>query len=637
MITLARPVMLYNKIEVDDAAAGSGITVGSVFGLGLPLVVSNAVGTSLGGVVADADVTVTMAEGGVADDFSIVFYDLPITAVNALKAKVGKDDAPGLSVTIRLGYLDTPTTVFSVGPVIRGRATELHEATNDAGRSTVTLKGEEEVGYVLRTTQAAAKVTEGDADKLVSELLELAKARAGTLHIPGESIKVATGSKLGTTLTKYTVRAQSVLAVLADLAQTAGQALSVSSDGVAFGTAVGGGASPVTFEALTNTVSFTASTKEKGDAAATPAAGSGGGGASGAGAAASSALGGGSDGDKDAGSTITVTAPGDTSLRVGRAVAVSDGVPKPKDAGRTWRIQQVKHVYDTTKGFTTEVTATAAEGGKPARDFKGARGVVDQWNKQAGKDRSANPSVDMGQAAAYVAGSAASGTDPGHRVTLHYGAKPAGTAAAAQAAPDTSQQPPKESPSTDQELTDDTRTDLLQRPVASVFAFDKVGLVTPVYPGMRAVLVHNGQATNDAIVAGWLWPTKPAMTPPPNKVGDYWLALPTELDQTSGLPTGKGVNDLVDADGNRVITTRSARIVVGESTLEDVGTRPTVGDPDTLVIEHASGTKVTVDKDGGVTIEAADAVQVTTHGKAITLGNGSVSLKIDGSSVEVGQ
>ncbi|GAB3918276.1 hypothetical protein GCM10011575_34830 [Microlunatus endophyticus] len=644
MIALARPVMLYHKIEIDVAAAGSAITASSVFGLGLPLVVTNAAGTSLGGVVTDADVTITLAEGGVADDFTIVLYDLPAPAVSALKAKVGKADAPGLSVTVRLGYLDTPTTVYSVKPVLRGRVTKITEATNDAGRGTVTLTGEEEVGYVLRTTRAAGKIDKGDADKLVTDLLGLAKTRATTLGIAAENLKVTAGSKLGIQRSDYTVNHYSVLAALADLAEQAKQALVVSGEGVAFGAAVGGGSNPVTFEATTNTVTFSTSTKEKSDATAGPAAGSGG--ASGsslaaAGSAAAAALAGGA---KDAGATATITALGDPELRVGRPVIIADGNPTSPWKGKTLRIQQVKHVYDSNKGFTTEVRATAAESGGPAGDFAGARGVVDEWNRQIGKDRTANPSVDMGEVASYVAGSAATPTDAGHRTTLHYGPKPDdqkpdGQKPGAQSTPTPASgaaKPPKESPSTDQEITDDIRSDLLNRPVASIFAFDKVGLITPVYPKMRAVLVHNGQATNDAIVAGWLWPTKPAMTPPPSQTGDYWLALPTELDG-DGLPTGKGVNDLTDKNGNRVITARSTRIVVGQSALDDVGKRPKVTEPDSLVIEHSSGTKITVDKDGGITIDSAGEVKLTTQSKPITLGNGSVAVKIDGASVQVGQ
>jgi hypothetical protein len=66
---------------------------------------------------------------------------------------------------------------------------------------------------------------------------------------------------------------------------------------------------------------------------------------------------------------------------------------------------------------------------------------------------------------------------------------------------------------------------------------------------------------------------------------------------------------------------------VGTDALPDVGSRPDPPDDDTITIEHASGTTITIDADGQVTI--------TTDNKGITLTNGSVSLKVDGSQVAV--
>lgn len=629
--TLTRPVMMFHRIEIVDDAASSGLSAASVFGLGLPLVVQNAAGTALGGVIADADVTVTMAEGGVADDFTVKLYDIPAKAVAAVKAKVGSDTTPGLSVLITLGYLDTVTTVYSIKPLLRGRVTKVEEGMTDDSRSMLTLSGEEVVGYLLRTTEDTVSVAgPADSDALVSQLLDAAKKRAGTVKLPTSGLTVTPGSRLGVPIADFTVGKRSVLAALAELADRAKKALVVSGDGVSFGTAVGGGRGPVTLSAQTNVVTFKAATKEDTGKAAS------GGGSSGALALGASLLGAGSGSGGAA--SITVTALGDPDLRVGRSVTIDDGSPHPLAAGQSWRIYQVTHKYDSKLGFTTEVVATAEADGAPAHEFAGARGVVDQWNKELLKQRTANPTIDMGEVAAYVPADGASADAPGHRVTLHYGAKPAAATAPAGTASPTgaSGKRDKGSPSVDQEITDDARSDLEKRPVASVFAFDKVGLMTPVYPGMRALLAHNGQAVGDAVVAGWVWAAKPEMTPPPNKAGDWWLALPTGLDANK-RPTGKGVNDLIDAAGNRVITAASARIVIGSSALDAVGTRPTVGSADELVIEHASGTKITIDKDGGLTIEAKSTVAVTTSGKDISLGNGSVSLKLSGSTVKVGQ
>jgi hypothetical protein len=48
---------------------------------------------------------------------------------------------------------------------------------------------------------------------------------------------------------------------------------------------------------------------------------------------------------------------------------------------------------------------------------------------------------------------------------------------------------------------------------------------------------------------------------------------------------------------------------------------------DTITIEHAKGATITIDADG--------AVSVTTKQKKITLGNGQVTLALDGAAVKV--
>jgi hypothetical protein len=167
---------------------------------------------------------------------------------------------------------------------------------------------------------------------------------------------------------------------------------------------------------------------------------------------------------------------------------------------------------------------------------------------------------------------------------------------------------------------------LHSKPIAAPFAFHKVGLVTPVYPGMRAVLSHNRGLVNDAVISGWLWSEQPRYEPPANEPGDYWLALPTELGP-DGLPTGKGANDLIDAKGRRVVQVRALHVQVGGPKLPDVGARPTVPADDTVTIEHHSGTTIKISSDGEVTI--------TTDHKTLTITNGQVSLKLDGAKVAV--
>ena len=180
---------------------------------------------------------------------------------------------------------------------------------------------------------------------------------------------------------------------------------------------------------------------------------------------------------------------------------------------------------------------------------------MDQFNKTIAAARK-QPGRRRWRGHTYTAADGAAAGEA-HRVTLNYAQVPGKDVKA---------------PSIDSPVS--TEAQLVKKPMASVFAFDKVGLVTPVYPGMRALLAHNRSLTNDAVVTGWLWPSKPeASTPPPNRPGDWWLALPTELDG-KGKPTGKAVNDLTDARGARAIHARALHILVGRA-LSDVGTRPT--------------------------------------------------------------
>jgi hypothetical protein len=172
----------------------------------------------------------------------------------------------------------------------------------------------------------------------------------------------------------------------------------------------------------------------------------------------------------------------------------------------------------------------------------------------------------------------------------------------------------------------DSTVDLHAKPVAAPFAFHRTGLMTPVYPGMRAVLAHNRGLVNDAVVAGFLWPDEPAQQRPPNQPGDWWLALPTGLGE-DGLPTGKGANDLTDAGGHRIVQVAGLHLLVGADALPEVGTRPDPPADASITIEHQSGTVIRVDPEGGVTIR--------TDGKPITLTNDSVSLTLDGNAVAV--
>jgi hypothetical protein len=174
-------------------------------------------------------------------------------------------------------------------------------------------------------------------------------------------------------------------------------------------------------------------------------------------------------------------------------------------------------------------------------------------------------------------------------------------------------------------------------PYASPFAWGKCGLVVPRYPGTRVVLVHrNGQALQPVDI-GALWESAQG---PDTLAGDWWLILPAGIDddkrekasgETQPKPWFKEVtNDLIDADGNRVIHVGELTIRVGKLTL--AGDRPDRAPlKEGVTIEHAAGdARITIDKDGKIRVEAnGDLELVSKQGDiALQAPQGSVNVSV---------
>lgn len=576
-------VVLWHRITLSTAASGTSVlgSAAAAFGFGLPLTVSNSVYGL--GLVLDADVTITAREGATATTFSVTLHDLPHRDRDLLRTAHAGD---GLRIAVSLGYLDDPGVLVGDHPVLRGRVTAIEASVGDDGRAKVVLTGQEETGYALLRARASTDLAgHGALDTVVQALLDGVPASAGP-------VRLASGSTLGAQARDFTVRTGSVLAALSQLSEQAGAALVVGDGVVALGPAVGRETAPVQVRVGENVVRLGSAQTE--GAARDAAAG---------GAAAAPGAGTGDAPEREVTEGRTVTVLGHPGLRVGQAV-VTD---LPDATGRL-RISALTTTYSTRTGYVCELVLTDAAAGARGPAATPAGRVVDEFNRAIVAARQDHPAVDVGQATAYSPADGATQAEA-HRVTLAYAQVPARGVTA---------------PSTDSPVS--TETQLARRPVASVFAFDKVGLVTPVYPGMRALLAHNRSLANDAVVAGWLWPSEPASAPPPNRAGDWWLALPTEIGG-DGRPTGKGVNDLVDARGARVLQARALHVVVGADALPTVGTRPEVPADDTVTIEHASGTTIRIDAQG--------AVSITTDRQKITLGNGQVTLALDGTKVAV--
>ncbi|MBD0708189.1 MULTISPECIES: hypothetical protein [unclassified Streptomyces] len=448
-------------------------------------------------------------------------------------------------------------------PVMEGRVTRITSWIAEDGLTRLRLVGQDAAGFALRTMKAA----EHRADSC--DALEFAGkvVRAAGLHL-------AKGSELKADLTDYTVNNPTALAALRDLAGTVPAPVVIRDRTVYLGPAVGtDDPAPVPFHPDLNLVAYG---DAQGDDTAAVAP---------------------SEERPPPLTSVNLTVLGHPDLRVGQTATIGGVDHAPKGP---LRIHQVVHRF-SGRGYVCEVRVVAAAPGETVEVVDGGvQTVVDRMEERSERERRARPSVDVGEVTSY--------RPRGHQVSLKYGQSPP---------------PSQAAPSVTGTIGDDV---LLDKPVAAPFAFGPCGLMTPVYPKMRALLAHNRNLVNDAAVVGWLWPRTPGATAPAPQPGDHWLALPTRLG-TDGMPEGPGVNDLTDAKGGRIMQARGLRVVVGTPKLPPVGTRPTPPDDDSLTIEHHTGTTITVDASGAVT--------VSTSGRKIMLSNGTVNLALDGPSVRV--
>lgn len=289
-----------------------------------------------------------------------------------------------------------------------------------------------------------------------------------------------------------------------------------------------------------------------------------------------------------------LTVLGDPTLRVGARVSL-DG-RETQDL----RLESVQHLFSLRSGYTCAVTVLDAASADRTDAVSGPHAVIDGLHALTRGVLADHPAVDVGDVTGYR--KTGEGDNGGHRATVRYGQQPSAS-------------------SVDDPVGN--RLTLHDKPLASIFAWDRTGLVVPVYPGMRSVLLHNGGEVNDAISAGFLWSRNANHVPPKNEPGDYWLCLPTEV--AHGRPAGRGVNDLTDASGHRVVQAAGLAIEVGTEVLPEVGERPDPPTAQTLIIKHGKGTTITVGEDG--------SVQITTDGKDLTFGNGKASIAISGGEI----
>jgi hypothetical protein len=279
-----------------------------------------------------------------------------------------------------------------------------------------------------------------------------------------------------------------------------------------------------------------------------------------------------------------------------------------------FQIQSITHKLTREGGYictgrALSPTATADDAQKAGRP---SASVVARQLGQNLQQRDRNrPALDVGDVASYTAG------DNTATFSLGYDTEPGMV-----------------SPTIEGTLRT-TPTPLHDKPIASPFAFDKCGLVAPVYPGMRALMAHGWNEPEDAIASGFVWTSD--MTPPQNQAGDWWLCLPTELGG-DGKPAGSAANDLTTGDGQRVLELKGLTLNIGSGLLSNVGKRPTPGTDESLtIVSDDNKTQVTF-KQGVVTITDGTAtLTVGNPSGQIVMTDGSVKLTLANGQISIGK
>ncbi|WP_030760461.1 hypothetical protein [Streptomyces griseus] len=557
-----------------------------------------------GSVLADAEIVIRYAVGE-PGSFEITFDDLPLPVQEALTDELARKPAPdgGIDVVIRLGYLDDPS---GREKVLSGRVDGIRSATRFPPLG-IRLTGFEEAAYrLLNHTDPDGRPPRAALSEKETTPYEAARkivARAG-VDLVGPDASDAPERPINRS-------AKNSFALLKGMASDFGYEILVQDGEVQCGETLSHppgesrfpfippdallAAAMLSEDCLVEYGSMTVARLAEFKPSRLEAVGKQ------------------PDvvtdkPDPDTVELFDFTVLGVPSLRAGQMVAAGvEGYEKPI---MNFRVLQLTHAFSPKNGYTC--TGRAVEfsgvGGNHRRSELARRAtprsIADLISGKAQERAAATPSVEVGQVER---------ADPEKRVT----------SVTVGQTTDYS----KASPSVDLPVTGENG-ERHDRPLASPFAWHHVGLSVPVYPGMRALLNQVRDDPDDSVVTGFVWANDPETERPPAHDGDWWLCLPTQLGAGDPpRPTGKTANDLVTADGLRVVEAVGLKIAVGKETCSKTGKRPAEGDPEVLLLTHASGTALTIHADGRVTVDAGKQdVVLTSDGVTLTIGQGKVAI-----------
>jgi hypothetical protein len=569
----------------------SGVFTKYVVEFGAKLTVSN--DPSVADLAIDADVTVTMSRGTLGTTFKIILYDLPLDKANLLS-----DAVPALkTVKIQLGYFETNVQLVMEGLYEKVESKTGADKSLGQDKLVTTISGREKALVACAETKYTASLSDDDASSYAkaaqSVLSSVKKAHPEFDKLVNQKVQFntpVTVAPLSKSDTKF--KSDTVLTVLAEIAKKAKLELLVVDKMVILGSPIARLIAAAKLDPSTNLAKI-----EKVKLAPKPKT---------TGATKS-------DSPKETPvSVFSFTALGDPTMRPGQPITVS-GIKESvvrgiKEIAGTagFVIRSVEHQFNSSTGYVcVGAAASGLKDGAAALDVDsaikqnaatGAQDVASAIKSEAGK----NPVVEVTSVKAAA---------DAYQADLYHG------------------QPREDEQQPSIEVAIEQQEDHVykHRPIASPFAWRKCGLVTPIYPTMKALVAHNVGLATDGIVTGYIWSKEPDFAPPSNKTGDWWLCLPIDFDEAK--PPGdstKAVNDLTGHTGKRVIEVKGLKITVGATKLAAVGKRPCEGPDDDFLIEHKSGTRVHIDPNGVLTIDASKAT-MTIKGDVVI--EGSLEIK----------
>jgi hypothetical protein len=526
-----------------------------------------------GDFLIDVSIRAVMSRGAAGSTFEIKLYDLPESKAEELNQK-GKDPKTA-RVTIKLGYMDG-----EFDTVMEGVYTDV-SATVEGDNLVTTVKGEESGTYALRRKRYQSSF-EGKI-QFEDAVTKLMKEAFPSGSSDGKEIdQTPVVQSVKKEVEDPSLKGETLMDVLDTLSRKVDAEFFVSDKKVYFGKPITNDRKVDEFDPDRNLAVFQPITRnlhgEEGDNRLTDI-----------------------PPENSVGFKFIVA--GDPFLRPAQKVsakvdAKSDGKVGGfrKNSGTDFRIHSLVHSLNLTGGYTCEGKAVkpCKENGDNCRRQQDALGLdnpdaIAQKLAQKTRDElTRRPAIEVCAVKQYNAGDASAAP---HRATLFFEQRF-----------DKSETQP--SVRAEVQQTDEKKI-FRNKPMVSPFAWHKCGLVVPVYQGMKALLDHNLNLADDALVTGFIWSEKPTIEPPKSKAGDWWLCLPIDVGSANPPPDStKAANDLIAGNGKRVIEVRGLKLTVGSDKLKNIGGRPSEGGDDEFLIEHTSGTTIKIADDGSLKIEA---------------------------------